>query len=227
MIRPILLTLAVVMLASTNLAEGAPQPAPAPAVALASTEPAFKSLLNSVPSPMPIPVLPSMPPPTAGSFVFYEDFENGIARWKMANGTNGVGWHHIKSKSCGGFYTVVLGKKENATFTKERAEAYLVVTKPIDLRKSKKPQLQYDLKGATMPPEILTVTVEGRRPGGAWRPIGAKANARYAVVVTFTADLKPYVGGLLDLRFKGVVKGGEKPVKGMFLDDIHVVESRS
>lgn len=227
MVRPFLLTLGVVLLASTGLAEGRPQPAPAPAVALASTEPALKSLLNSVPSPMPIPVLPSMPPPAAGSFAFYEDFENGIARWKMANAANGLGWHHIKSKSCGGLYTVVLGRKENVEFSKERAEAYLVVTKPIDLRKSRKPQLQYDLKGATMPPEILTVTVEGRRPGGTWRPIGAKANARYAVVVTFTADLKPYIGGLLDLRFKGVVKGTDKLVKGMFLDDIHVVESRS
>jgi hypothetical protein len=42
--------------------------------------------------------------------------------------------------------------------------------------------------------------------------------------VTYTASLKPYVGGPLELRFHGIVHGVPAPQTGLFLDDIHVVE---
>ena len=65
---------------------------------------------------------------------------------------------------------------------------------------------------------------EARRPGGKWKNIGATATARYPAVVTYTADLNPYAGGLAELRFVGTVNAGSASNKGMFLDDVHVVE---
>jgi hypothetical protein len=196
-----------------------------PATVPSPSATAIMSLSEALPSVVPSPVMPKMPAPVAGRFVFFDDFENGFAKWKIEGGADGLGWHHIKSKSCGGLYTMVLGTATNEPYTGGQAVSYLAAAAPIDLKGTKKPQLQYDLKGYTTPPEVIAIRPELRKPGGAWQPIGAVANARYAVVVTFTADLVPYAGGPVELRFKGEIKGSGQPNKGIFLDDVHVVES--
>ncbi|MDB5100853.1 MAG: hypothetical protein JWM80_5274 [Cyanobacteria bacterium RYN_339] len=211
------LFLALSLLACKPEEKKATAPSPSPTAAM--------SLADALPSAMPSPVLPKMPAPVAGRFVFFDDFENGTAKWRMEGGAGGLGWHHLKTKSCGGLYTMILGTATNGEFKQAKAAGYLVAVKPVDLTGTKKPQLQYDLKGANMPPDVITIRPEIRRAGGAWQPIGAVAEARYPVVVTFTADLIPYAGSVIDLRFRGEIKGGDQPSKGVFLDDVHVVES--
>lgn len=182
------------------------------------------SLAALVPSPEPSIVMPKMPTPIAGRFVFYDDFEKPNTKWKTSRGKDGVAWFRIESKSCGGLYTMVLGKQDNSEFKGVATTAYMTTSAPVDLKGTKAPQLQYDLKGMTRPFETIGVHVEARRPGGAWKAIGAPAVARYPTVVTFTADLTEFAGGPMEMRFVGDVKAEDRPNKGMFLDDIHVVE---
>jgi hypothetical protein len=223
--RLLLAVLALNVLACKPTEEKAAAPSPSPA----PTASAPMSLAEALPSALPSTVLPSMPPPTAGRFVFFDDFENGTAKWQVDEGKGGLGWHHIKSKSCGGLYTMVLGTPHNDPFKSDafkggQVTAYLGTAKPIDLKGAHKPQLQFDLKGYTTPKEVLTIQPEVRPAGGAWQPVGAPATAQFPVVVTFTADLTPYAGQAVDLRFKGTIKGNDQPNKGVFLDDVHVVE---
>lgn len=185
------------------------------------------SLSDALPSPTPDAALPSMPPEQAGAFVFYEDFEKGMDRWKTSGGAGKVGFHHLKAATCGGLYTMVLGEPKNPPTRFATAEAHLTLAKPIDLSKVKRAQLQFDLKGHTNPPEAAAITAEARTPGGAWQAIAPTATARFPLVVTFTADLGPWVGKAVELRFRGSTKAAAEPSKGYYLDDVHVVEGKA
>ena len=55
---------------------------------------------------------------------------------------------------------------------------------------------------------------------------GAIGQARYPLVVTFTADLTPFAGGPLALRFHGEVRASAHPNHGIYLDDVYVIEPR-
>lgn len=223
--RPLLALLALSLVACKPSQEEQKATAPSPAPSATATAP--MSLAEALPSALPSTVMPKMPTPVAGRFVFFDDFENGAAKWKLEGGKGGVSWHHIKSKSCGGLYTMVLGTAKNDAFKQVQTTAYVASVKPVDLKGTRHPQLQYDLKGYTTPQEVLTIQPEIRLPGGAWQPVGALATGQFPVVVTFTADLTPYAGKQIELRFKGAVKGNDQPNKGIFLDDVHVVEPKS
>ena len=211
-------------LAACNPSEERATASPSP-VALASAGSAAPlSLSDALPSPTPDATLPSMPPEVPGAFLFYEDFEKGWSRWKASGGAGPVGFHHLKAATCGGLYTMVLGEPKNPPTTFAAAEAFLTLRKPIDLAKAKHAQLQFDLKGHTNPPDAASITAEARTPGGEWKAIAPRATARFPLVVTFTADLAPWVGKAVELRFRGATKPAAQPTKGFYLDDVHVVE---
>lgn len=194
---------------------------PSPAVA-ASTA----SLSDALPSPTPDHTMPSMPPEVAGGFLFYEDFEKGRDRWAINGVSRGVGWHHLKAATCGGLYTLVLGEAKNPPTKFAAGASYLTLKAPLDLGKAKAAQLQYDIKGVANPPASAAITPEVREPGGAWKAVAPTATARFPLVVTYTADLTPYLGKKIALRFRGTTKPASEPTKGFYLDDIHVVEGK-
>jgi hypothetical protein len=218
---PAFLVLLAAVVAACSGEDTAPVASPSPS---ASTAPI--SLLDALPSPTPNRTLPSMPTEVAGAFVFFDDFEKGAGRWAMTGGAKGVGWHHLKAATCGGLYTMLLGEAKNPATTFAAAESFLVLKAPLDLTKARAPQLQFDLKGETSPPEAAVITAEAREPGGPWMPLTQPATARFQLVVTYTADLTPYAGKRLELRFRGVTKPAKRKSKGFYLDDVHVVDGK-
>lgn len=183
------------------------------------------SLKEALPSPTPMRNLPPMPPEIPGSFVFYEDFEKegAMANWTITRSHKTVGWHRLKASTCGGLFTMVLGVDKNPPTTLGKGESMLTLKRPIDLRKQKTLQLQYDVRGEMRPPETAVIICEGRVPGRAWKPLAPRAEARYPLVVTFTADLSSYAGKKLELRFRGLTQTIAYPTKGYYLDDIVVI----
>jgi hypothetical protein len=184
------------------------------------------SLIDSLPAPTPAPMLPSMPPPAIGAWLLREDFEHGDAAWQTTGGTGDLGFHHLRAVACGGRYTMVLGRLHNEPYSGVGCTADLSLKQALDLRKAKHPRLQYDLKGVTTPLDLITIRPYARRPGGAWAPIGAVGHARYTLVATFTADLSAYAGGYMELRFHGQIGQSRQPNKGLYLDDVYVLEPR-
>lgn len=184
------------------------------------------SLADALPSPIPSMVRPSMPPQLPGAFLFYEDFEKGMGKWSVAGNQAGLGWHLLNAATCGGLWTMVLGKAMNEPHQGQACTAYLSAKAPIDLGKAKAPQLQYDLKGVSNPPELIDLVAEVRPVGGAWKAVGAIAHGSLPLVLTFTADLSAHAGQKIELRFRGQLQPAKAPTKGFYLDDIHIVEPR-
>lgn len=206
------------LLAACDKQESQSSPSPAPSQAL--------SLMDALPSPTPNQVLPSMPPPVSGAFTAYEDFEHGIQRWTLQTNPNGFGWHLLKASTCGGLYTMVLGFKDNQATRFKPGTALLTLREPIALPAGKHLQLKYDVKGLVNPPEAATIQAEMRLGTGAWRPVAPLAQARFPLVVSFRADLTPYAGQRLSLRFRGQGSQTLEPQKGFYLDDIHIIQAR-
>jgi hypothetical protein len=206
------------ILIAVALAAASPVPAPNPQAPHLAP-----SLLDALPSPTPRPILPPMPSPVVGPWLFHEDFEHGMDRWRA---TGDPCWHLLRAAACGGLYTMVLGRAHNDVFTNLRAAGDLVLAKPIDLTRARRPHLQYDLKGLCYPADLLAIRPYVRRPGGAWKPVGQPGQARYPLVVTFAADLTPWAGGPIELRFHGDMKPGPKANRGLYLDDVNVVDAR-
>lgn len=185
------------------------------------------SLADALPSPIPSMVRPSMPPQLPGAFIFYDDFEKGMGKWAVTGNAKDLGWHLLNAATCGGLWTMVLGKPLNEEHQGQACEAYLSVKQAIDLRKAKRPQLQYDLKGVSLPPELIAVQAQVRKKGqGPWADVGPVAHGSLPLVLTFVADLTPYAGSELELRFRGQLKAAPKATKGFYLDDVHIVEPR-
>jgi hypothetical protein len=215
----------LVAVAAFTPGEGAEAANPTPT---ASLQVAALDLSGALPSPTPDRSLPAgMKPEIAGSFVFYEDFEKGVAKWTPSVGKSGVGFHLLKAATCGGLYTMVLGEAKNPPTKFASEEVLLTLKAPIDLRKVKKAQLQYDLKGDVTPPDSAAIIAEMRPVGGTWKPVAPKATARFPLVVTFTAELDPYLGKQVELRFRGITKPAKQAGKGFYLDDVHVVQAMS
>jgi hypothetical protein len=190
----------------------------------ASAEPVrVASLLDSVPSPhVTVPGDVGLAP--AGAFLFYEDFEHGALRWDLTRSGGPVGWYLLNASNCGGLYTMALGLKDQKA-GKLTEGGWSVLTGPwIDLRKAKKPVLKFDVKGEVTPAEAVTVYTEVSKDGRAWQQVGYPTQARYMLMQTRVADLKAYVGTKVQLRFRAVWTPSRTDSKGLFLDDIHVIE---
>lgn len=167
-----------------------------------------------------------MPLAAVGPSYFHEDFEHGLSRWEATGGRGDLGWHHLRAVACGGHYTMVLGRPHNEPFSGPATRAWLTARGPIHLRGAHRPRLQYDLRGVTTPHELLAVRPEIQLPGQPWHPVGAEGVARYTLVATFTADLTPYAGRDVRLRFVGHVGASARPNRGLYLDDVFVLEPR-
>jgi len=87
-----------------------------------------------------------------------------------------------------------------------------------------KPVLKYDVKGLTSPAEAVSLTVEVRPAGQDWRQVGHGAQGDHVFVASQVADLTPFVGQQLGLRFHGVTRAGKGDSQGMYLDDVDVIE---
>jgi hypothetical protein len=186
----------------------------------------FPSLAASMPSPLPSVVLPPMPPELAGSFVFYEDFEQGIAKWDTGTTKTEQGWHLLQANTCGGLYTMLLGVAEHKPFTPTAKTVYLQPKAPIPLPKNSRAQLQYDVKGVANPFEAMSIQPEIRFDGKNWQAIGVLMQGFLPIVRTFTVDLTPFAGKTIELRFKGTITANAEPQTGFYLDDIQIVEPR-
>ncbi|MEB3222425.1 MAG: hypothetical protein VKS61_10140 [Candidatus Sericytochromatia bacterium] len=182
------------------------------------------SLRDALPSPTPNQALPSMPPPLMGAFVFYEDFERGISRWRIEGGKGGVGWHLLHAATCGGRYTMVLGREMNPVADLVAADALLTLRAPLKLPAGVPLQLKYDLKGTVAPPEASRITAELRGGQGPWQPAAPTATARYPLMVSYRVDLTPRGGQQVWLRFRGATRKALGKHKGFYLDDIQVLQ---
>ncbi|MEB3329197.1 MAG: hypothetical protein VKQ33_08210 [Candidatus Sericytochromatia bacterium] len=214
-----LLSLSLLAACDGQSAEPLATPSPTAPVAVG-----VLSLRDALPSPTPDPALPSMPPPLMGAFVFYEDFEHGMARWRIDGGKQGVGWHLLQASTCGGRYTMVLGRANNASARLVPTTAQLTLKAPIRLPARPPLQLKYDLKGTVTPPEAASIQPEWREGLGPWRPLGPPATARFPLMVSHRVDLSPLAGRQLQLRFRAATRTTATPQKGFYLDDVHVLQ---
>jgi hypothetical protein len=150
----------------------------------------------------------------AGKFLFLEDFEGGTARWELP----ATGWRLLNAMSCGGLYTMLLpdaGQPGESVFT---------LKEPLDLKAASKPVLKFDVKGLTSPEDAVVIQAEVRPEGKDWQPLGHDARGNHVFVASVVADLAPFAGQAVGLRFHGVTKAGKADAKGMYLDDVAVIE---
>ncbi|MFN3429981.1 MAG: hypothetical protein ACK46X_08510 [Candidatus Sericytochromatia bacterium] len=193
---------------------------PAPSIPAPSGPP----LIASLPSPSPSVAAPAVP---SGAFLFFEDFERPARfaeRWDVTGGTPEVNWRVLEANTCGGAYTMLLGRAGQAPFEGVAAEATLVLRQPIDLIKARRPHLKFDVLGQAQPARAITVQAEGRRADGAWEPLGEPVIASDSLVRPVVTDVTRFAGGALALRFRAVLTPGEAPLKGLLLDDVQIIE---
>lgn len=189
------------------------------AVALGCT-PAPAPLVSVSPSPSRSPVTERVP---AGAFLFFEDFEQGTARWQVP-ASEGPTWRLLKSYACGGAFTMHLGLPEQTPYTPTAGEAILALQAPLDLKKGRSPRLKFDVLGTAEPDTAITLWAEARDPGAAWKPLGDPVTANHALMKSLVRDLTPWAGRPVELRFRAVTSAGSAPTKGVYLDDVQVIE---
>jgi hypothetical protein len=171
----------------------------------------------------PDPVWGSDPVP-AGSFLFYEDFEKGYDRWAMPDPKAEVAFRPLNAPTCGGLWSILLGTADHERYTPAAGEHVLALADPLDLTKAKRPFLKYDVKGVTFPETAIDLTAEVRPEGGAWTPVGRRIRGGYVFMASIGADLTAYAGQQVGLRFRATFTAGEAAAKGMYLDDVQVLE---
>jgi hypothetical protein len=176
------------------------------------------------PVPSPSPSTGISPSQLTGAFLFYEDFEKGMDRWAIAGPDGPVGWHLLKAYACGGLYSMLMGQADQTPFTAGAGEYTLTLKALLDLTRAKRPHLRYDVKGLATPETAFAFQPEARRPGGDWQPIGDRSTARFVLVNTLAADMTAFAGGTAELRFRVVSRPADAPTKGMYLDDVQVIE---
>lgn len=194
-----------------------------PAPRVRYTLPPFSAPIAS-PTPRPADE-PTPPVILTGGFLFYEDFEHGLARWRLAGRANGVGWHLLHARTCGGAYTMHVGRDDQGRFTASPLTSTLTLAPTVDLTRAIAPFLTYDVKGVAQPERALVIQPQCRIGGGAWQNLGTPARARYAMQFTRFADLRPYVGRAIALRFVATLAASTAPTVGMYLDNVQVIET--
>jgi hypothetical protein len=175
-------------------------------------------------TPVPSPSTGISPSQLTGAFLFYEDFEKGMDRWAIAGPTGPVGWRLLKAYACGGLYSMLMGQDDQAPYTAASGDYTLTLRQPVDLGKAKRPHLRYDVKGLATPETAFAFQPEARRPDGEWQPIGERSTARFVLVNTLAANMSAFAGGPAELRFRVVAAPSDTPTKGMYLDDVQVIE---
>ncbi|MEB3330415.1 MAG: hypothetical protein VKQ33_14415 [Candidatus Sericytochromatia bacterium] len=197
-----------------------PVPGPGDVVPSVPTPPAPTATPTAVPTPPPLP--PDVP--RQGTFLFFEDFEQGLARWTIEGGTAQVGWQHLNAYTCGGAWTMLLGTPGRRPFANARGEAVLRLRAPIDLAKARRPYLFFDVRGQTVPEEAVVLQPEVSLDGRAWTPVGEAVRGRFPFVSHHHASLEAFLGKAVQLRFHVAFQVGSTPVLGVLLDDVNVLE---
>jgi hypothetical protein len=54
--------------------------------------------------------------------------------------------------------------------------------------------------------------------------VGERSTAHFVLVNTLAADLTAFAGGPAELRFHLVAQSPESPTKGLYLDDVQIIE---
>lgn len=168
----------------------------------------------------------AMPVPR-GAFLFYEDFERPTAvaqKWEVPDPTTAVTWRLFMSFSCGGLYTMALGRSGLDPFRSTTGEAFLTLREPIDLKKAVHPILKYDVKGVAFPATALAIIAQVRDGAGPWTSVGEVATGHYVFMGTVLTDLKAYAGRAIGLRMRAALAPSDDVSKGLLLDDIEVIE---
>jgi hypothetical protein len=177
-------------------------------------------------TPMPAPVGQQVSDNVpSGAFVFFEDFEAGTGRWTMPPSAD-VGWRLLKAHTCTGDFSLLLGKDQQEPFTGSAQDRYVTLATGLDLSKARRPALKYDVLGHALPDGAVSMVVEVRPPGGDWQPLGDQRIADHPFALTFVSELTAWTGKTVDLRFHGTVKDVAEPSKGLYLDQIAVIEAR-
>ncbi|MDB5096673.1 MAG: hypothetical protein JWM80_1094 [Cyanobacteria bacterium RYN_339] len=201
------LALALILLSGCAAVQPAAPAAPIPSVTPA---PSGQQVSDVVPS---------------GAFVFFEDFEGGTGRWQLPASAE-VGWRLLHAHTCTGEYSLLLGRDQAETFTGSAQDSYVTLATGLDLAKSRRPAFKYDVLGLAMPDGAIALSLEVRPAGGAWQPLGDARVANHAFALTFVSDLSAWTGQTIDLRFHGVVKDVKEPTRGLYLDQLAVIEAR-
>ncbi|MNK79122.1 hypothetical protein D3C87_987820 [compost metagenome] len=196
-------------------------------------------------SPSPAPSAPPAPTPTPkptpdawqfvnpdapdriilGSVRFWEDFETDLSRWTIDGSAGDARWLRLEGNFCGGAFTMLFGLPDRTEFASGAGLSTLTLNAPIDLAGVTRPHLTYDVRGLSYPQDAIMVQPEARRPGGEWSPVGPVTVSRYPSDMGYrAADLTPYAGGEVEIRFKAYLSSLERPTRGFMLDDVKILE---
>lgn len=186
-------------------------PAVAPSPTQASSDPLAPNLVSDV-----------VPP---GSFLFFEDFEAGTGRWQLPAAAD-LGWRLLKAHTCTGEYSLLLGKDGQEPFTGSAQDSYVTLATGLDLSKATNPLFKYDVLGKASPDGAVSCSVEVRTKDGDWKPLGEPRVANHAFALTYVSPLAEFVGQTVDLRFHGKIDQVQAPSKGLYLDQVAVIEAR-
>lgn len=204
------------------LAPGAAPPGPVPTPAAPA------------PTPFLVPSIPETDPfPLIGPLRQEEGFEHGQATWRDEAARpdtphDRVVWRRLQGSFCGGQYVMQVGVEGFKPFEPMPAECVLTEEATMSLAGMQRPHLRFSVFGVAYPPESLRLQAEARDPaGGGWQPVGPAIRARHYRTAVYSADLTAWVGGDVQVRFRALLAPGDRPTRGMLLDDIALIEPRN
>jgi len=203
------------------------------------------SACNASPSPAPLPSPTPRPTSDAWQFVnpdapdrillgtvlFHEDFETDLSAWQIDGEAGTPRWLRLEGNFCGGAFTMLFGMPDRGEFGADAdsrsgsAASLLTLKAPIDLSQAQHPHLSYDVRGISYPQDGVMVQPEARRPGEDWVPVGPVTVSRYPAEMGYrAADLAPYAGGSVSIRFRAYLSALDRPTRGLMLDDVKILE---
>lgn len=199
---------------------------PGPGPVVADAQPSVLPSPYTPPGPTPSPRVYSDVVP-AGAFLFHDDLEHGADRWQLPAGSQPVAWRLLKAHSCGGEYTLHFGGALHAWFSGPDSESTLTLATPIDLTSARRPVLKFDVKGDATPASALMLQPELKTASGDWQALDRTLSGDNFYVRSVVIDLARWKGERISLRFRARFTAGETPTRGLYLDDIAVIEPRS
>ena len=179
------------------------------------------------------PYVPPGPLPTArtysdvvpaGAFLFFDNLEKGAGLWQLPDGPDAIAWRLLNAHTCGGEYTLHFGAERHAFFTTPAGDSVVTLIKPIDLTKAQRPVLKFDVRGDALPPSALSLQPELKTATGAWQALDRKLTGDNVFVRTVVIDLAAWKGEAVNLRFRATFTPTTGPTRGLYLDDVAVIE---
>ena len=191
------------------------------------------------PVPRPVFTLPPAsevendPFPLIGPIQREEGFEQSQAAWRDAAAgswasPSKVLWRRLEGAFCGGQYVMQVGVEGFKPFDPMPAECLLTEEATVSLAGMQRPHLRFSVFGVAYPPESLRLQAEAREAGtDGWAPVGPSIRARHYRTAVYSADLTRWVDRSVQVRFRATLAPGDKPTRGLLLDDIALIEPRN